>query len=183
LGIYRSIRTYLIANGFSCPDLGSCDSIEQILAVCTARYLTNGLNSLRQVPAHSIDFVWSNAVLEHVRLDEFAALQTELRRILRPGGVCSHQIDLRDHLNMELNHLRFSRSTWESAFFADSGFYTNRLRLPQLLETFENSGFRWRIVRQTRWDRLPINRDALDPEFQVVREDDLRVSGVHVVLW
>ncbi len=34
-------------------------------------YLTEGLKSLREVPDASVDFLFSNTVLEHIRLKEF----------------------------------------------------------------------------------------------------------------
>jgi ubiquinone/menaquinone biosynthesis C-methylase UbiE len=39
-------------------------------------------------PSASIDVVYSSNVLEHVR--DFAVLQREIKRVLRPGGYCVH---------------------------------------------------------------------------------------------
>jgi SAM-dependent methyltransferase len=182
-GLYRSIQTDLLRRGLRCPDFGNVATFAEILGACNASYLTEGLQSLRTLPDRSVDFVWSHAVLEHVLRDDFAALQQQLRRILRSGGMCSHQIDLRDHLNMRLNSLRFSRDRWESKSFVHSGFYTNRLRVTEILDSFSRAGFQKRIVHETRWSKVPISRTKLAPEFQTLSDDELRVSGFHLIAW
>jgi len=48
--------------------------------------------------------------LEHIRKKEFVDTIIETKRILKPNGICSHEIDLRDHLNESLNNLRFSEN-------------------------------------------------------------------------
>src|SRR5712672_2236766 len=45
-------------------------------------YLTEGLKSFREVPDASVDFLFSNAVLEHIRLKEFVPLMTEMKRVI-----------------------------------------------------------------------------------------------------
>ena len=71
-------------------------TIDEMLRELGATYLCNGLTGLQSIPSESIDAMFSNAVLEHVHRSEFAATMRELYRIQRPGGVSSHQIDLRD---------------------------------------------------------------------------------------
>src|SRR5579859_3377149 len=53
----------------------------------------------------SIDFVLSNAVLEHVV--DLSRVAPELARVTRVGGIHAHQVDFRDHRNMDrpLDHL------------------------------------------------------------------------------
>lgn len=94
----------------------------------------------------SIDFIWSQAVLEHIRKSEFLDTMLELHRILRPNGVCSHVVDLKDHLGGALNNLRFSEKLWESNFMASSGFYTNRIRYSEMLDIFHQAGFSVEVV-------------------------------------
>jgi SAM-dependent methyltransferase len=142
-----------------------------------SQYLTGGLTSLRRIDGGSVDFIFSNAVLEHVLYDEFDEVVLELFRILRPGGRCSHRVDLKDHLDRGLNNLRFPARVWESKVFRNSGFYTNRLRYSEILRKFESAGFT--IVDSTleRWEELPISRSRLASEFRAVPIDELRVSG------
>ena len=145
-------------------------------------YLSNGLASLRTIPTASVDFLFSNAVLEHVRLNEFADTVAEMRRIIHPGGICSHQIDFRDHLGGSLNNLRFSEHIWESKFMAKSGFYTNRIPWSRMKEMFVEAGFSLTLIKQDFWPSLPTPHRALAEPFQDMNAHDLLTWGCHVVL-
>ncbi len=181
-GLYRDMARRLADAGLAVPDIAAANSVDEILAACNSRYLTDGLNGLRQIPDGAVDFVWSQAVLEHVRCHEFADMMTELRRIMAPGGVASHRIDLRDHLGGALNNLRFSDRVWEGAFFANSGFYTNRLSYSQMVQTFRQAGYAVDVRRVDRWQTLPTPRAKMAPQFRDRPDDDLLVSGFNVVL-
>ncbi|MEQ8384488.1 MAG: methyltransferase domain-containing protein [Coleofasciculus sp. A1-SPW-01] len=158
---YKTMATFLSKKGLRVPTLSNVQSVEEILAHCNAHYLTTGLSSLQTLPEGSVDFIWSNAVLEHVRRAEFLDLLKELRRVIRKDGVCSHEIDLRDHLGGALNNLRFSESIWESNFMAKSGFYTNRIQFFQMLELFRQARFEVEVVEVNRWSKLPTLRTNL----------------------
>ncbi len=145
-------------------------------------YLTAGLESLRALPAASVDYIWSHSVLEHVWRDQFDDHLRECRRLLRPGGVCSHGVDLEDHLGGSLHSLRFSASFWESAWVRTSGFYTNRIRYREMLDRFEQAGFAWSISHLVRWEGLPLDARALRPEFTARADEDLLVRHFRVVL-
>lgn len=178
---YRLLANHLETHdGHRIPPsaLESCDAL---LASCNARYLTDGLVALRNLPSASVDFILSHAVLEHVRREEFEVHLLELHRILRTGGIMSHRIDFKDHLGGALNNLRFSSRWWESPLFVRSGFYTNRLRASELLGMLRDSGFECRIVKQDIWPHPPIRRSQLFEEFARLADDDLRISGLDVV--
>lgn len=164
------------------PALENCEGIDQVLSVCSAVYLTNGVNSFRAIPDASVDFIWSQAVLEHVRQRDFPMLVREMRRVLRPGGVCSHRVDLKDHLGGRLDNLRFSERLWESEFMAGSGFYTNRIRYSEMLQEFEAGGFSVRVVRKEQFSDLPTPRKRMAERFRTISDEDLMVSGFDVIL-
>lgn len=145
-------------------------------------YLTAGLDSLRSLPDASVDFIWSQAVLEHLPRQAFPAFLAEMHRILRPDGLLSHRVDLKDHLGGGLNNLRFPEAVWESPWFQESGFYTNRLRRGELLSAFAQAGFEVAWLAEERWPRLPTSRKSLAPSFQSLSEDELLVSGLELVL-
>jgi SAM-dependent methyltransferase len=144
--------------------------------------MTEGTHSLSFIPDSSVDFCFSNAVLEHVPKHEFGKLFDEIRRVLKPDGVCSHRVDLKDHLGGGLNNLRFTEATWESDLFSKSGFYTNRIRFVEMITIFHKAGFECQIPRVIRWDSLPISRLALAENFSKLPDDDLLVSGFDVIL-
>lgn len=156
--------------------------LADVLQACGGEYLTKGVRSLEQVPSDSVDFCFSNAVLEHIPKSDFALLASELLRVLKPGGVCVHRVDLKDHLGGGLNNLRFTEARWEGALFRNSGFYTNRIRFGEMVALFEAAGFECRLPRIVRWGELPLPRQALDDAFRRLPEEDLLVSAFDVVL-
>jgi len=104
-------------------------------------------------------------VLEHVRKHEFLDTMRECFRVLTVEGVASHRVDLKDHLGGSLNNLRFSERIWESEFFVNSGFYTNRIRFPEMISLFKNAKLRVEIGDIRRWERLPVKRQSLSNRF------------------
>lgn len=181
-GAYSELVKHLADLGLTPPEITDCMSLNEILSACNAQYLTSGLESLLSIPDNSIDLIFSQAVLEHIFRTEFLPTQRECSRILRQQGVCSHRIDLRDHLGGGLNNLRFSERIWESSFFTRSGFYTNRIQLKKMIDLFEQANFQVKIGEVRCWDQLPIARQKLAREFQQFTDDELRVSGFDVVL-
>jgi len=179
---YQEVAQLLRSEGLAAPDLGGAQGLAEILRRCNASYLTHGLDSLRELPSHSVDFAWSHAVLEHIRMREFAAGVNELRRILATDGCVSHQVDLKDHLGGGLNNLRFPGRWWEAEWLARSGFYTNRIRFGEMMRLFAAAGFSVERLITSRFESLPLRRASLAVEFRSLPEEDLMVSGFHVVM-
>ena len=179
---YKALAVELARKGLPAPDLSNTTSFADVLKICNAQYLTEGLRSLRRIPANIIDFAWSHSVLEHVRKHELSDFLLELRRMVRPGAYASHNIDFQDHLASALNNLRFSERTWESAFFASSGFYTNRIPAVAMHRMFQAVGFE--IVQEGfgRWSRLPTPRKAMYEDFQQYSDEALCIRTSHVLL-
>jgi hypothetical protein len=179
---YRGLAAQLsngkLANGQQPPSFASLD---ELLAWAHCSYLVDGLKSLSEIPADSIRFSFSQAVLEHVRRNEFDATLRELFRVMQPGAITSHVVDLQDHLAQSLNSLRFSRARWESPLFSSSGFYTNRLRMGQIVEKFRAAGFEIQQVTPERWPAVPVSRRKLDPEFAAMPDEELSVLGFTIV--
>jgi len=159
---------------------GSC--LDELLEQCGAVYTTDGLASLSSIPDGSVDFVWSQAVCEHIRRKEFFQTMQEIRRIISPNGICSHNVDLKDHLGGSLNNLRFRESWWESDFMARSGFYTNRIRFSEMIMMFDEAGFEKELVSVRRWDKLPMQKSKLARSFRTLSDDELMVSGFEIIL-
>jgi len=180
---YRELARHLAAQGLRCPPgVEEAASVENVLATCNATYLTRGLESLASMPTASIDWIWSQAVLEHIRKAEFLPYMKELRRVLKPHGRASHRIDLRDHLANALNNLRFEERTWEKDWLARSGFYTNRIRFSEMCDCFLQAGFALDIVKIDRWASLPTPRSALAAAFSRLPDEELLVQGFDVLL-
>ncbi len=182
VAFYRKMELYLRQLGLNPPNLENCSTLEEVMAACSMEYFTEGLASLRKVPSESVDFIWSHAVMQHVRRDEFLPTLRELRRIQRPGGISSHEFSITDILGGNLNDLRFSARVWESSFMANSGFYTNRIRFSELLRLFREAGFEPEVRRVVRWQKLPTPRSKMAPEFASLPEEELQVSAFDVLL-
>lgn len=186
--VFRPLRTYrplldaLEAEGRDVDTLRSAVDFEDLCRRAGVTYLTGGLAALKSIPSASVDFLFSNAVLEHVRRRDFAATLLEMRRILGPGAVASHAVDLQDHLAEGLNNLRFSASMWETDWMAGSGFYTNRIRYAEMLELFRSAGFLAQVIEEHRWEKLPTPRARMAPAFRGLAEADLSVSSFWVIL-
>lgn len=179
---YEALIRFLQSRNLLTERYNDCLSIEEILLRSNTTYLTGGLRDLQKIPDGSVDFVWSQAVLEHIRRAEFLPTMRELRRVLAPGGVASHRIDLADHLGGALNNLRFRRKLWESSFWSSSGFYTNRIRYGEMIDLFHEAGFASDVVHVDRWEQVPTPRRKLDWEFRNQLDQDLLVSGFDVIL-
>lgn len=179
---YEAMSAHLRNKGLPAADLSACSNIDDVLKAGAMTYFIRGVQSLKEISDASIDYLVSNAVLEHVDLHDFALLVSELRRILKPEGCACHRVDLKDHLGGGLNNLRFAQKTWEGPLFKSSGFYTNRIRFSAMTTMFINAGFKMTCPRIVKWDRLPIDRKNLDPQFRSLADNDLLVSGFDMVL-
>lgn len=182
IGYYQNFSKELSKSGLSPPDLSKAQNRKDILDICNAVYLTAGLASLKSLEKGSVDFIFSQAVLEHVRRHEFAYIMSEFHRVLKTNGTTSHKVDLKDHLGGGLNNMRFSHSIWESKFFARSGFYTNRIRFSEMILILRNAGFEVEILNERRWSSCPIQRKSLSKDFSNVTNEDLLISGFDVLM-
>lgn len=162
-------------------DIGTPESFPDLLDTLNAKYLTNGLQSWDEVPDRSLDFIWSHSTLEHVRKHEFEPTIQRMYAALKPGGVASHNVHLPDHLDGRLNNLRFKSVLWEKEWWANSGFYTNRLRPSEIEQAFRDSGFEVVTCDVARWTKLPTPRSAMAPEFRDFSDEDLLATGMMIV--
>lgn len=179
---YQEMTSYLEQQNLPSPQIENSSSFSAIMEKCGGRYLTSGLASLKTIEDNSIDFLWSHAVLEHIRRAEFLEIMQETRRVIKDDGVCSHTVDLKDHLDQSLNNLRFKENFWESDFVDQSGIYTNRIRYSEMLDIFRQAGFEVKTTQVNKWQSLPVPRTALDKQFQDFSDDELCISEFSVVL-
>lgn len=179
---YGALCKVLRIRGLTPPDLPQSNDVRELLVACGGEYCTEGLASWRTLASDSIDFVFSQAVLEHIRRSEFLDTMRECYRVMRPGAIASHRVDLRDHLGGALNNLRFRESIWESPFFARSGFYTNRIQYRPMLNILVEIGWEITEVSSQSWPDLPTPLEKMAMPFRLLQEDELLVSGFDVVL-
>jgi len=163
-------------------DIHETIRFDKMLELFNISYFTSGLDSLRQLDNQTVDFCWSQVVLEHVPRDQFFDILCETRRIIKSTGVCVHSVDFKDHISSSLNNLRFSSKTWESKFFKSSGFYTNRIRPSQAISLMKEAGFNVHVVFCNKWDSIPLPLSCINEEFRHLPEDDFLISEMRFVL-
>ncbi|ABD06259.1 conserved hypothetical protein [Rhodopseudomonas palustris HaA2] len=177
----REAMAILTSRGMPAPSITGA-TIREAMDQANVVYLTEGTRSLAAIPDGSVDFFWSQVVLEHVPRADFSALMQELRRVAAPDAIGVHSIDFRDHLGGGLNNLRFSDAIWESKAFSGSGFYTNRLRPREMIDQMKAAGFAVEVVSEQRWPALPLPRAKMAPQFRAFAEEDFLVCDLRVVI-
>ena len=158
------------------------DTLEGMLQAYHAEYYTKGIVSLENIPDKSVDFIFSQAVLEHVRKKELTKLFRQMRRVIKDEGAATCVIDFKDHVGGGLNNLRFSEKVWESDFMAKSGFYTNRIRFTEMVELAKENGFNITVVEKKMWDKIPVSRSFLSKKFKNLTDNDLKISEAMLLL-
>jgi len=136
----------------------------------------------------SVDFTSSTFTLEHIPRDDIAAILRESFRLLRPGGVASHAIDMMDHYSyfddkVPRHHfLKHSDAVWR--LVNPPLHFQNRLRASDYIALFEESGLD--IVERKLDDAKPEEREQvqamkLAERFRGYDFDDLTTRGATLV--
>ena len=178
--IYKDIANNLRESIPNMPDISSADSLDDVLNLTNSEYLIDGLKDLKSIESNTVDIIFSEAVLEHVRKDNFLETLKELNRILKRDGFSSHNVDLKDHLDYSLNNLRFSEKIWESDFMMNSGFYTNRLQYKDIIELFQEANFKIETISIEKWDKLPVDKKHFASPYNELEDELLNISGFHM---
>ena len=134
--------------------------------------------SADSVPAASVDFVLSQAVMEHV--DGLEESYNNMAGWLRPGGVASHQIDYRCHdVADEWNgHWAYRDLTWRIMRRGQS-YLINRRPHSAQIDAIVSSGLRV-VINETYMDRSGVGRPSLAPAFRSLSEPDLTTYSAFV---
>lgn len=105
------------------------------------RCFSTPMEKLEGIPDESVDIVFSNAVLEHIA-DPKQAFE-QMARVSKPGALGYHQVDFRDHRNMDkpLEFLLMSNEEFEREFEMRHGECGNRYRPWEYKKLFESLGF------------------------------------------
>lgn len=131
------------------------------------------------IPAGSVDWVFSQAVLEHV--DDLIGVCRACHDWLKPGGLMSHQIDFASHgTSREWNgHWAYPDPVWR-LLRGRRPYLLNRLPCGCHLEALADAGFEIladdRVRRPSR-----LHRDQLARRFRGMTEEDLTTAGAFVV--
>jgi hypothetical protein len=181
---YQRLAEAAREQGLAAPDLAGARDREEVFARCGAEYCVYGMASLKRLSAASVDFILSEAVIEHIRWHDLAPTFRQTRRLLAPGGVAWHAVDFQDHMGGKLENLRFPPAVWESWLMASSGFYTNRASASEVVRQLRYAGFEVEVVARRLWRVAPTTRRRIARDLQRVwSDDDLRTSSITLAAW
>ena len=146
-------------------------------------YLTEGIDSLRNIESETVDYSFSHTVLQHIHKDEIDSYLKNLYRVMKKDSKSSHYIDFKDMLFGRFNHLIVNNLIWESSIIRSCFFYTNRLRKSQMIRLFKENGFHVTIIEEkSLLNDLKIKRNSLSKNFFSISEDDLSCSSMHILV-
>ncbi len=98
------------------------------------------------LPDNSVDWSFSNTVLQHVPDPAVPELMRESMRVLRPGKFMYHSVNCGDNYAYndpsitQLNYLQFSAAEW-NLLWQNDFLYQNRLRAVDFITMAEAEGF------------------------------------------
>jgi SAM-dependent methyltransferase len=208
-GFYEALRDYLFAvEGFAWwrsfaerrpgrVDFPSVSSFPSASALLSSIDYRSGVSSEKlPFPAGRFDLVYSVAALEHVPEPEGTV--AEIARVLAPGGLAVHEIDLKHHGSEDpLRFLEFSDEEWRRRAthyggdvslrtVLDGGFageiFCNRLRRADWRRLFESAGLAVERVEPV----IVLDASAVKPErfaapFRNLPVEELSVLTIRVV--
>lgn len=131
------------------------------------------------IQQESVDFIYSQAVLEHV--EDLENTYKAMRKWLKPSGLMSHTIDFRSHGTTKSwnGHWTYSRLEWLLVKGGKS-FKINRQPLSRHIHLHASNGFE--IISQSLSKKEnKLNKVALASEFTALSEEDITTSGVYIL--
>jgi SAM-dependent methyltransferase len=137
------------------------------------------------IGSESVDFICSNNTFEHIPGEILHEILCEFNRVIKPGGVMSHFIDMSDHFAHFDSHitiynfLKFSKKTW--AFIDNSIQPQNRMRFRDYIEMYLASGLPVsdEIIREG--DPVALKRVLVHSEFSDYTEKELAISHATII--
>ncbi len=134
------------------------------------------------LPDASLDVICSHTCFEHFA--DPAGAVASIARLLRPGGVTSHQIDLRDHrdFNHPLDFLAYNETLWRLSTSHMPNAVRTRWRAPHYRAAFEKQGLE--IVYQELIHKMTVTeqmRHQFARRFRKLSLEDLGILSLLLV--
>lgn len=125
----------------------------------------------------SVDFIFSQAVLEHV--DDLDGTYRAMEQWLAPDGLMSHQVDFKCHHTADEwnGHWTHSDLRWR-LIRGRLTYLLNRQPYSTHVDLLAKHGFRV-VVEQKVTTQSKIQREALAPAFRHLTDADLTTSGAY----
>ena len=160
------------------------DATDETLRAIGLQYHAPADASRTELPAASVDVLFSNSVLEHVPPESLHAIFKESRRILKPAGIAIHSANCGDHYAYfdrsitPVNYLRYSDREWR--FWNNEMLYQNRLRPIDFLEIARQEQLEVVLSRYTPKPKLLalLPTLAVAPEFSRYAAAELCATSI-----
>jgi SAM-dependent methyltransferase len=166
--------------------LGQTRDGKELLELCHVFYHAPHNPSSTGLDDQSVDLIFSNTVMQHVKPLDISRILNESHRILKPGGLMIHLIDMSDNFShadpsiTSINFLQFSEEYFQR--FNSSFLFQNRWRASRWHEVIRAHGFEivsWQPQIDGRaLEALPTIQ--LDIEFSALSPTDICTSSVCV---
>lgn len=141
------------------------------------RSLTIDQTSKYPLADESVDIIYSCAVLEHVHALDLCF--SEMTRVLRPGGIMYHEVDLRDHIFSQKSLWFLTISDfWFHILFSRTGAYVNRKRFSFYKKLFDKNNLK--VVNFHR--NIEFEASLKKNTFREFSSEDLQIATFTVVL-
>lgn len=127
------------------------------------------------------DFVFSNSVMEH--LANPPQIIKEIKRVLKPGAMSCHQIDLRDHRDFSkpFDHLYMGRAEWREQQQPHDFCSGNQHRGIEFKQWFEQLNFAVETYLPRKENPgNPLYIEKVHPDFKKFDEDALSTTGCFI---
>ena len=141
------------------------------------------------LPDHSVDLVFSYAVLEHVSEKTIYDITIESKRILKKqSGISFHKIGLFDHYTTfdkgitKVNFLKYPEGLW-SLFVKNKISYHNRFREKHYLNIFESCGakIKWIDHKIDPADLTTLKNIKIDKMFHGMSHEELAIYETSII--
>ena len=136
--------------------------------------------SAGDVNLSDVDFVYSQAVLEHI--DDLDCAYSVMAGISRDGCYLSHSVDFKSHGAAEKwnGHWACSEAFWK-LLRGRRPYWINRQPLSAHLELCRKNGFNILEVKKAEMRSDSIERKRLKHPFESISEEDFTTSGAHIL--
>ncbi len=163
------------------PVINTNETIISQLKKINAEYMTEGSDSYKKIEDKSIDIIYSNTVLQHIRRNIFDYTISEMARVLKPGGIMYHSVDLKDMLGGKKRHLEVSTEVWENDNHYAMACYTNRLQCNEMCNIFEKNGFIIRELERDFFHHKPVEKLLCD-QYKYIEDEELYTERFRIII-
>ena len=131
------------------------------------------------IQPHSVDMIYSQAVLEHV--NDLSGVYGAMRQWLKPRGVMTHQIDYKCHGKADTwnGHWTYSDPIWKLVV-GRRPYLLNRIPHSEHMRLMQENGFDI-VAEKAIHSASELRKRQLAPRFSTLSEQDLTTSGAFVV--